>query len=139
MVVGASFGGVRSMTATSGGGFCLMTEALGMAGIMELPVVFVNGMRSGPSTGMPTWHDQGDLLFCVNAGHGEFPKMVVTPGDIKENFDWTRKAFYYSEKYQLPVVIVTDKYLGESTQTIENIKPEYKNNRYGFVKNSQKN
>ena len=139
MAIAASFTGVRAMTATSGGGFCLMTEALGMAGIMELPMVFVNGMRSGPSTGMPTWHDQGDLLFVVNASHGEFPKMVLTPGDIKESFDWTRKAFYFSEKYQLPVIIVTDKYLEESTQTIEDLSHQYKNTRYGFVKDGQEN
>lgn len=129
MIVGASFSGVRSMTATSGGGFCLMVEALGMAGIMELPAVFVNGMRSGPSTGMPTWHDQGDLLFAIHASHGEFPKMVLTPGDIKESFDYTRLAFYYAEKYQLPVIILTDKYLAESTQAIEDINPQYQNNK----------
>lgn len=139
MIVAASYAGVRSMTGTSGGGFCLMVEALGMAGIMELPTVFVNGMRSGPSSGMPTWHDQGDLLFAVNASHGEFPKMVLTPGDIKESFDWTREAFYFAEKYQLPVIILTDKYIAESAQVVENIEKSYKNLRYGLTENTQKN
>ena len=119
MALGASFAGVRAMTATSGGGFALMSEALGMAGIMELPIVIVEGMRAGPSTGMPTWHDQGDLNFVLYASQGEFPRMIISPGDVEENFYLTKQAFYFAEKYQLPVIILTDKYMAESLTTIK--------------------
>ena len=119
MALGASFAGVRVMTATSGGGFALMSEALGIAGIMELPIVIVEGMRTGPSSGMPTWHDQGDLNFVLYASQGEFPRMIISPGDVEENFYLTKQAFYFAEKYQLPVIILTDKYMAESLTTIK--------------------
>ena len=135
MALGASFAGVRAMTATSGGGFALMSEALGMAGIMELPIVIVEGMRSGPSTGMPTWHDQGDLNFALYASQGEFPRMVITPGDVEENFYFTLKAFYFAEKYQLPVIILTDKYMAESFTAIKTPKGVWENKEGSFAKN----
>lgn len=133
MALGASFAGVRAMTATSGGGFALMSEALGMAGMMELPIVIVEGMRSGPSSGMPTWHDQGDLNFVLYASQGEFPRMVIAPGDVEENFYLTKQAFYFAEKYQLPVVILTDKYIAESLTAIKLPESVWENKRYSFA------
>lgn len=117
MAIGAAHMGVRSMTATSGGGFALMTEALGMAGITETPLVVVEGMRPGPSTGLPTWTDQADLRFVMHASQGEFPRVLFMPGDIDECFYMTLKAFNLAEKYQMLCMILTDKYIGESVMT----------------------
>ncbi len=117
MAIGAAHMGVRAMTATSGGGFALMTEALGMAGITETPLVVVEGMRPGPSTGLPTWTDQADLRFVMHASQGEFPRALFAPGDIDECFYMTLKAFNLAEKYQMLCMILTDKYIGESVMT----------------------
>ncbi len=117
MAVGAGFAGVRSMTATSGGGFCLMTEGYGLAGITETPVVIVEGMRGGPATGLPTWSEQGDLRFILHAHQGEFPRIVLAPGDAKETFELTMKAFNLAEKYQTPVVVLIDKNICENDQS----------------------
>lgn len=117
--LGASFAGVRSAVGTSGGGFALMVEAVSMAGITETPVVILMGQRSGPATGMPTWTEQGDLLFTVNAGHGEFQKIVLAPGDLQEMIEQTQHAFNLADVYQLPVIILTDKFLAESHASIE--------------------
>ena len=87
MAIGASFAGVRAMTGTSGGGFCLMTEAFSMAGMVETPLVIMLGQRTGPSTGLPTYTSQSDLRFAVHASHGEFPRVVLAPGDVKECFE----------------------------------------------------
>ncbi len=119
MAIGAAFAGARAMTATSGGGFCLMSEGLGMAGMTETPVVVMVGQRPGPSTGLPTYSSQGDLLFALHAGQGEFPKVVLAPGDIEECFYETMRAFNLAEKYQLPVILLTDKYLAESEKSAE--------------------
>lgn len=119
MVIGAGFTGVRAMVATSGGGFALMTEALGMAGIAEVPIVAVNGQRPGPSTGLPTWSSQADLRFILHASQGEFPRIVLTPGDVTECFYLTHEAFNLAEKYQTPVIILVDKYVQESWQSVE--------------------
>lgn len=119
MVTGAAFAGARAMTATSGGGFCLMVECLGMAGMTENPIVVVLGQRTGPSTGLPTYTAQGDLRFAMHASQGEFPRMVIAPGDAEECFYETMRAFNFAEKYQMPVIILTDKYLAESQYTIE--------------------
>lgn len=114
MAIGASHMGVRAMTATSGGGFALMTEALGMAAMTETPLVVVEGTRPGPSTGLPTWTDQGDLRFVLHASQGEFPVVTALPGDVQECFHMTLKSFNLADKYQMPCLIITDKYLGES-------------------------
>lgn len=114
MAIGASLAGVRSMVASSGGGFALMVEALSLAGIMELPVVVDLGMRVGPATGMPTWTEQGDLQFAIHAGHGEFPKIVLAPSDAGEAYQMTFDAFNLADKYQIPVIVLTDKYMNES-------------------------
>ncbi|MBD3259774.1 2-oxoacid:acceptor oxidoreductase subunit alpha, partial [Candidatus Woesearchaeota archaeon] len=119
MAIGAGFTGVRSMTATSGGGFSLMVEGLGLAGITETPVVIVECQRPGPSTGLPTRTGQGDLKFLINASQGEFPRVVLAPGDVEECFFKTIDAFNLAEYYQLPVLILSDKYLSESAITAE--------------------
>ncbi|MDQ1331240.1 MAG: 2-oxoglutarate/2-oxoacid ferredoxin oxidoreductase subunit alpha [Thermodesulfobacteriota bacterium] len=114
MAIGASFAGARSMTATSGGGFCLMTEGLGLSGITETPIVIVNAQRPGPATGMATRTAQADLLFIINASQGEFPRFVFAPGTPAEAFETTRKAFHLSDKYQVPSIILADQYLNDS-------------------------
>lgn len=119
MVVGASWAGVRAMTATSGGGFALMSEALGMAGMVETPVVCYEVMRGGPSTGLPTRTEQSDLRFVMHASQGEFPRLVVAPGDYHELFYKTFEAFNIAEKYQMPALILSDKHLAETIKTIE--------------------
>lgn len=112
--VAAGFAGVRSMCSTSGGGFSLKVEALGLAAEAECPVVVYNGQRTGPSTGMPTWTEQADLKFAVNASQGDFLRVVLAPGDVEECFQLAAKAFNLAEKYQLPVIILGDKFLGET-------------------------
>jgi 2-oxoglutarate ferredoxin oxidoreductase subunit alpha len=119
MIIGASYAGVRSMTTTSGGGFCLMTEAIGFAGIAEIPMVIVNSQRSGPSTGLPTRTEQGDLLFAINASHGDFNRIVMAPSSPKDAFYLTIKAFELSEKFQVPVIILDDQYLADTYVTID--------------------
>ena len=114
MAIGANFAGVRAMTCTSGGGFSLMVEALGMAAQSETPVVVVVGQRPGPSTGQPTHTGQGELQFLISASQGEFPRIIIAPGDAAETFHETFDAFNLEEKFQVPVLILTDKYLAES-------------------------
>jgi 2-oxoglutarate ferredoxin oxidoreductase subunit alpha len=114
MAIGASYAGVRSMVATSGGGFALMVEGLSLAGIQEIPLVIDLGMRVGPATGMPTWTEAGELRFAIHAGHGEFPRIVLAPGSCEECYTLTIQAFNLAEKYQVPVFVLTDKYLNES-------------------------
>ncbi|XUX00931.1 MAG: 2-oxoacid:acceptor oxidoreductase subunit alpha [Dehalogenimonas sp.] len=119
MVVGAAYTGVRAMTATSGGGFCLMVEALSLAGMTETPMVVVLGQRSGPAIGLPTRTEQGELLFTINSGHGEFPRAVLAPTDAESAFWAAVKAFNLAEKYQSPVIILTDHDLGNSSYTMK--------------------
>lgn len=118
MACGAALTGARSATSTSGPGFCLMTEGLGWAGMNEVPVVVSHYQRGGPSTGMPTRTEQGDLLFALHAGHGEFPRLVLASGDIEECFFDAMQAFDYAERYQLPVIHLLDKALASSSQTL---------------------
>jgi 2-oxoglutarate ferredoxin oxidoreductase subunit alpha len=120
--LGASFAGSRVMVGTSGGGFALMTEALSLAGMAELPLVVYLAQRTAPSTGVPTYTDQGDLKFALNAGHGSFPKVVVAPGDPQEAIFRTQEAFYLSLKHRIPVIILGDKHLGESNYTFDELK-----------------
>ena len=119
MVIGASFAGVRSMTATSGGGFCLMVEGLGLAGMTETPIVVVLGQRAGPAIGLPTRTEQGDLEFAIHAAHGEFPRAVLAPATVEDAFWLTVKAFNLAEKYQIPVILITDQYLASSYATVD--------------------
>ena len=119
MAIGASFGGVRSMTATSGGGFALMVEALGMAGMVEVPLVVVESQRSGPSTGLPTKTEQGDLNMMLGAGQGEFPRAILAPADPKEAYYATIKAFQLAEDWQTPILLASDLHLSENYTTID--------------------
>jgi len=119
MAIGAGWTGVRAMTGTSGGGYSLMVEALGMAGMCEIPVVCVEVQRPGPSTGLPTRTEQGDLQFILHSSQGEFPRIVIAPGDFNECFYHTFQAFNLAEKYQLPVLVVSDKHLSECVETVE--------------------
>jgi 2-oxoglutarate ferredoxin oxidoreductase subunit alpha len=119
MAIGAAFAGVRAMTATSGSGFCLMAEGLGLAGITETPVVAVNAQRPGPAVGLPTRTEQGDLEFVLHAHHGDFPRAVLAPATAEEAFWSTVKAFNIADRYQLPVIILTDHYLAASYTTVD--------------------
>lgn len=117
--VGAGYAGARAMTASSGGGFALMVEFLGMAGIAEIPLVIAEVQRPGPSTGLPTRTEQGDLKFVLSASQGEFPRIVMAPGDVEECFRLAFDAFNLAEQYQLPVIILSDKHLAESYWSAE--------------------
>jgi 2-oxoglutarate/2-oxoacid ferredoxin oxidoreductase subunit alpha len=118
MAIGGGLAGVRSATSTSGPGFSLMAEGLGYAGINEVPVVVTLYSRGGPSTGLPTRHEQGDLRFALHAGHGEFPRLVLASGDLEESFYDTVRAFNYAERYQTPVIHMVDKALANSDATM---------------------
>ena len=124
MMIGGALTGTRSSTCTSGPGFSLMAEALGWAGINEVPCVITNYQRSGPSTGLPTRHGQDDLLFAINAGHGEFPRIVYASGDIEESFYDTGKCFNYSDVFQVPVIHLLDKFISSSVITCKRFDPE---------------
>jgi 2-oxoglutarate/2-oxoacid ferredoxin oxidoreductase subunit alpha len=119
MAIGASFAGVRSMTATSGGGFSLMVEALGMAGMTETPVVVVESQRSGPSTGLPTKTEQGDLNLMLGAGQGEFPRAILAPSNPAEAFRAMVDAFQLAEDWQTPVLVASDLHLSENYMTVD--------------------
>ncbi|HET6498726.1 MAG TPA: 2-oxoacid:acceptor oxidoreductase family protein, partial [Coriobacteriia bacterium] len=118
MVVGGAFGGTRSMCATSGGGFSLMVEAFGLAGVSESAVVVGVLSRPGPATGMPTWTEQSDLRFVIHASQGEFPRVVLAPGDHEEAFALTWQAFNLADTLQTPVVILGDSYLSDNRRSI---------------------
>jgi 2-oxoglutarate ferredoxin oxidoreductase subunit alpha len=117
MALGASHAGVRSMAATSGGGFCLMSESLGLAAMSETPMVYVLCQRPGPSTGLATRHEQGDLQFALDASQGDFVRAVLAPGDVVEAFYHTFNALNLAEKYQIPVIVISDRYLSESLKS----------------------
>ncbi len=119
MSIGAGHMGVRSMCATSGGGFALMTEAIGMAGIIETPVVVVNVQRAGPSTGVPTKTEQGDLSQALGASQGDFPRVIIAPLSIGDCFGTPALAFNLAERYQCPVIILSDLLMGEGNETID--------------------
>ena len=118
MALGAAYAGVRAMVGTSGGGFALMVESLGLAGIAEIPIVIANVQRPGPATGMPTWTEASDLRFVLHAAQGEFPRVILAPGDIEEAFHLTLSAFNIAERWQVPVIILSDKLLGEGSQSV---------------------
>lgn len=118
MALGASYAGTRSMTATSGPGASLMMEAFGLAGMAEIPVVIADVQRVGPSTGMPTKSEQSDLNLWVYGSHGEFPRVVLSPGTVEECFDFTVKAFNIADKYQCPVILLTEQDSGQNYRTV---------------------
>lgn len=119
MALGASYAGVRAMTGSSGGGFALMVEALSLAGIMEIPIVLFNAQRPGPATGLSTRSEQADLRFVIHAGHGEFPKMVIALRNPEDAFYQTARAFNLADKYQIPVILLTDEYLADYEMTLK--------------------
>jgi len=119
MAIGASFAGARAMTGTSGGGFCLKVEGLGLSGIAEIPLVVIDVQRPGPATGLPTRTEQSDLKFVISASQGEFPRMVIALRNHTDAFYQTIRAFDLAEKYQIPVILLSDQYLGDSTATVK--------------------
>ncbi len=118
-VLGASFGGVRSMTATSGPGFSLMTELIGYASMAELPAVIVDAQRAGPSTGMPTKMEQSDLSFALNASHGDTPRMIIAPANVADCYSLIITAFNMAERYQMPVIFLTDQSLTARVESVD--------------------
>lgn len=119
MAIGASFAGARAMTGTSGGGFCLKVEALGFSGIAEIPLVVVDVQRPGPATGLPTRTEQSDLKFVISASQGEFPRMVIALRTQEDAFYQTARALNLAEKYQIPVILLSDQYLGDGTACVK--------------------
>jgi 2-oxoglutarate ferredoxin oxidoreductase subunit alpha len=149
-VIGASIGGLKSMTATSGPGFSLMQEHIGFAAIAETPCVVANVMRGGPSTGLPTRPSQGDVMQARWGTHGDHPIIVLSPHSVKETFDLTITSINFSEKYRIPVILLMDEVVGhmrekvrlpvpESIEIINRIEPDmpphwykpYEDNRTG--------
>jgi 2-oxoglutarate ferredoxin oxidoreductase subunit alpha len=129
MTIGAWYAGARAMVTTSGGGFALMTEGISLAGMLESPIVMHLAQRPGPATGLPTRTEQGDLELALYAGHGEFPRIIFAPGTLEEGFYLTQKAFNLADRYQVPVIILTDQYFIDSYYntkplSLENIKIE---------------
>ena len=116
--IGSAITGAKAMVGTSGGGFDLMTEAISMTGMAEVPLVLFLAQRPGPGSGVPTYTSQGDLNMARCCGHGEFQRIVVAPGDPLEAEELTSQAFYFSQKYKIPSIILSDKHLGESFYTI---------------------
>ncbi len=119
MIIGASYAGVRALTATSGGGFCLMTEAVGLAGISETPIVVINAQRPGPATGLATRTAQADLRQVMHAGQDEFPRFVFAPGSPEQAYETTARAFDLADTYQVPALILVDQYFNDSLYTLE--------------------
>jgi len=124
MLIGAALTGTRAATSTSGPGFSLMAEALGWAGINEVPIVVTLYQRSGPSTGLPTRHGQDDLLFAIYAGHGDFPRIVYASGDIEEGFYDTAKCFNFAETFQIPVIHMMDKFIASTVASVKRFDPK---------------
>jgi 2-oxoglutarate ferredoxin oxidoreductase subunit alpha len=117
MVVGAAFGGARAMCATAGGGFALMVEAFGLAGVSESAVVVGVFTRPGPATGLPTWTEQSDLRYVLHAAQGEFPRVILAPGDTTQAFECAWKAFNLADQLQTPVVLLGDTYLSDNRRS----------------------
>ena len=142
--LGFAYAGVRVGVGTSGGGFALMVEALSYAGVAELPIVVYLAQRPGPATGLPTWTGQGDLLFAVHAGHGEFMKVVLAPGDAEENIELAAQAYNIADVFQTPVIVVSDKLLAEShssvtTEWVDQLTSRYVLDRGRIVTTTEQN
>ena len=133
MAVGAAYCGARAATGTSGGGFALMTEIIGMAAIEEIPLVVINSQRAGPSTGMATKTEQADLFQIYGASQGEFPKVILAPGTVEQAFNAGIEALEIAEKYQVVVLILLDLYLSEHIATVRKLNMKRKNPRYQIL------
>jgi 2-oxoglutarate ferredoxin oxidoreductase subunit alpha len=114
MAIGAWYAGGRAMTATAGGGFALMIEGVSLAGMFESPLVVSVGMRPAPATGLPTRTEQGDLNHVLYSGHGEFPRIILAPGNLEQTYALAARAFDLADKFQSPVFILSDQYLMDS-------------------------
>jgi 2-oxoglutarate ferredoxin oxidoreductase subunit alpha len=134
MALGSWYAGGRAMVTTSGGGFALMVEALSLAGAHESPVVIHLAQRPGPATGLPTRTEQGDLMFALFAGHGEFPRVIFAPGSFEEGFRLAQRAFYVADRYQVPVILLTDQYFVNSNYNLPGIEIERGMERNHIVK-----
>lgn len=121
MALGAWYAGGKALVTTSGGGFSLMAEGLSLAGSIESPVVIHLGQRPGPATGLPTRTEQADLEHALYSGHGEFPRLILAPGTLKEGYDLARHAFYMADRFQIPVFILTDQYFLEGLGTVDSL------------------
>lgn len=119
MAIGSTFAGAKTMVGSSGGGFALMQEAFSLAGMVEAPLLCVLGSRPGPSTGVPTYTAQGDLKFAIHQGHGEFPKIVASPGNIEEAFYLAAEMLNIVWRFQTPGILLTEKHLSESAMTVD--------------------
>jgi 2-oxoglutarate/2-oxoacid ferredoxin oxidoreductase subunit alpha len=139
MTLGAWYAGARGMVTTSGGGFALMNEGLSLAGITETPIVINLGMRPGPATGLPTRTEQGDLGFAINAGHGEFPRIIFAPGSLDQLFYHTQRAFYLAAKFQIPVILLTDQFLLDSFYNNQPMNPLLQANNDNSISKTEKN
>jgi 2-oxoglutarate ferredoxin oxidoreductase subunit alpha len=118
-VLGASYGGVRAMTATSGPGFSLMAELIGLSSMAELPAVIIDAQRAGPSTGMPSKMEQSDLSFALHASHGDTPRIVIAPANVADCYQLMALAFTMAERYQMPVIFLTDQSLTARVESID--------------------
>jgi 2-oxoglutarate ferredoxin oxidoreductase subunit alpha len=123
LALGASFAGARAMVATSGGGFALMNEGLSLAGMTETPVVVMLGMRPGPATGMATRTAQAELFSAIYAGHGEFPRVVLAPGDARAAYDFALRATDLADRFQVPAIVLFDQFLGDGAWTVDGLPP----------------
>jgi 2-oxoglutarate ferredoxin oxidoreductase subunit alpha len=118
-VAGASWAGEKAMTATSGPGVSLMSEALGLLSIAEIPAVIVDSQRGGPSTGLPTKTEQSDLMLAIHGSHGDAPRVVIAPTSVSECITMMGAAFYFAEKYQIPVIVLVDQALSARVETVK--------------------
>ncbi len=131
MVLGGWFGGARAMTSTSGGGFALMSEAISLSGMSETPAVIYLAQRPGPATGLPTRSEQGDLDLAIHSGHGYFGRIILAPGDIQDCIDYGYLAFELADRYQMPVIYLSDQYLADSISIMETVDfSSYEQRRY---------
>ncbi len=121
IITGASYAGRKVLTTTSGPGLSLMSETIGLATIAEIPLVIVNVQRGGPSTGIPTKMEQSDLNFAIYGGHGDSPRVVLAPKNVRDCFYTTNRAYYLSEKFQIPVIVLSDQFIGNRLEAIDPI------------------
>ncbi|MFO8051646.1 MAG: 2-oxoacid:acceptor oxidoreductase subunit alpha [Thermoplasmatota archaeon] len=121
MALGSWYAGGRAMVTTSGGGFALMSEGMSLAGMLELPMVVHLAQRPGPATGLPTRTEQGDLFLALFSGHGDLPRAIYAPADIEQGFDLTRRAFETADRFQVPVVVLTDQFLVDSHYNVKEL------------------
>lgn len=133
LTAGAVYAGARGGVGTSGGGFALMTETVSFCGVTEIGMIFYLVSRPGPATGLATWTSQGDLLYVINSGHGEFPKVVLAPGDHNESFEFGVTSLNLAAELQTPVLVLSDKYLGESSANCSDFSMSSKKVKIGKI------